>query len=198
MMKSLKLHVTLMTLVLAQAAVANPLYSWTTKDGTPTYSPDPPPKGVAYEIVGADLKPLQQQPASAPQATAPAASQSNPPASQAADQTNSSNNLVVAPTPVNCATANAKPVKANNAWHPVVYANDPNPIKASAEPVSAAAQPSAEVTAVNQISSECISVLKQVTFLEDQFASAFTAEQMDDAVVRLNDFRKQNKGSCGL
>lgn len=192
MMKSLKLVVTLMALALAPMVAANPLYSWTTKDGTPTYSPDPPPKGVAYEIVGADLKPLQTQPASTSQAAAEAS-----PANAPAD------NLVLSPKPARSVTTSTPPAKSKTAWKPVVYADDPNPNDAGvelarAEPANAAAQSRATANADNQISTECFSVLKQIRYLEDRFANAFTATQMDNAVVRLHEFRKQNKGSCGL
>jgi len=60
MMKSLKFTSLLLALVLSQTAGANALYSWKHKDGTPTFSPDPPPKGVPYVIVGPDLKPIPQ------------------------------------------------------------------------------------------------------------------------------------------
>ncbi len=59
-MKSLKFTSVVLTLALSQAVGANALYSWKHKDGTPTFSPDPPPKGVPYVIVGPDLKPIPQ------------------------------------------------------------------------------------------------------------------------------------------
>jgi len=60
-MKLLALVSMLLALV-THTAGANPLYQWIEKDGTPTFSPDPPPKGVDYTIVGPDLEPLTGQP----------------------------------------------------------------------------------------------------------------------------------------
>lgn len=202
MMKSLKLFSIVLTLLLGSAATANPLYSWTTKDGTPTYSPDPPPKGVSYIIVGPDLQPLQGQPVTASATSAQA------PQSSSIANTAASGNLVLTPapgsanTPVKTANNSAsQPATPRAKWKPVVYADDPNPT--ANKPVISAPAPS-EVAPVssnqqsNQLSEACLNVRQKVILLESQFANAVTAKQMDDAIVKLSIFKKQNKGYCGL
>jgi len=82
------LQALVLSFALAQAASANVLYSWTHSDGTPTFSPDPPPKGVPYVVVGPDLQPLPNQ--SAPAASAP---QLQPLAQQAIPQLPAATNV---------------------------------------------------------------------------------------------------------
>ncbi len=192
-MKSLKLPSMLVILILSStAAAASPLYSWTTKDGTPTYSPDPPPDGVSYEIVGPDLKPLSGQPITET-ANQPMQNASAPPNAVASD------NLVMTPAPVGNATAAPSAPRAK--WKPVIYADDPNP-NLKPELSAATPEPKADSLQLNQqgtqLSKECYQFRQKLILLESQFANALTAQQMDDAIVRLNVFRTQNKGYCGL
>lgn len=192
-MKSLKLPSMLVILLfISGAAAASPLYSWTTKDGTPTYSTDPPPKGVSYEIVGPDLQPLKGQPVNP--ATAAALPKSTAPASDSAV----AENVVLTPAPGSNTTAVKKKSSQPRAkWKPVIYADDPNPNSAKPEINTAAAIPQA-APAVNKISEECLGVRQKLLLLESEFANAITAKQMDDAVVQLSVFRKENQGNCGL
>lgn len=205
-MKLLKLLSTLLALLVSSTSAANPLYSWTTKDGTPTYSPDPPPKGVSYEIVGADLQPLAGKPVT------PTTAQPQPQSLQNTAITgNAAGNLVLTPSPGSTAkpaTTKTAAKSPSSKWKPVIYADDPNPTTnkpkvnaAGAAPVTdptQSIQPVNQVSPVNQLSEACLSVRKQIILLEGQFANALTARQMDDAIVRLNVFRNQNKGHCGL
>ena len=101
-------------------------------------------------------------------------------------------------------TANPKASNSSSSskWKPVVYANDPNP-KANQPEISAAtstaeSDPARTQQQVSQVSEECFQVRQKIMLLESQFANALTAQQMDDAIVRLNVFRNENKGYCGL
>lgn len=194
-MKSLKLPLILLTLALSTAASANPLYSWTTKDGTPTYSPDPPPEGTKYEIVGADLKPIAGQPTPPAKPSSPAQDTVVKAEAVAGDK------IVLTPAPGSRDTAAAQTTARSTRtapppkWQPVIYADDPNPKALKQEFNATAATPEA-LAPLNQVSDACINFKQQVILLESQFAHAISAKEMDDAVVRLNIFRKQNKGNC--
>ncbi len=195
-MKSLRLLSTLFMLLFCSAVTASPLYSWTTKDGTPTYSPDPPPKGVSYVIVGPDLKPLAGQPVTP---GAPSPSENKTPTTTAA----TSSNLVLTPSPGSKSNATKTSAKSpSSKWKPVVYADDPNPTANKPKISAAVSAPVEDPLQSNQqtiqYSKECFKVRQKVLLLESQFANALTAQQMDDAIVRLNVFRNENKGNCGL
>lgn len=201
MMKLLKFTSVMFTALLlaqitgvAQTAGANNLYSWAHDDGTPTFSPDPPPKGVPYVIVGPDLQPLPDQNAS-PAAANVAAQPAATPATQA---NNSGLVLTPAPGDANSAAPATAAAKPKSAWKPVKYADDPNP--GANQPVftARAATPETIVPETTQVSAECLTLKEKLMLLENQFANAVSAAQMDTAVVRLNTFRKQNKGHCGL
>lgn len=207
-MKSLKFTSVIAALLVSYATGANQLYSWKHTDGTPTFSPDPPPKGVPYEIVGRDLQPLPAQPSASdvaanqipqipntPSLNTPAIAAANAPAIKRAGD------IVMTPAPGsdNSAQAPANPaLKPAPDWKPVKYADDPNPD--ANQPVFSARNATADTITppVNQISAECLDVRQQLMLLESQFANAVTGAEMDTAVVRLNTFRNQNKGYCGL
>jgi len=206
-MKSLKFTSLLLALVLSQTAGANALYSWKHKDGTPTFSPDPPPKGVPYVIVGPDLKPipqplpgLQQGNDNINQPVAqPGAPQSSNTVSANAAPVKNATDIVMTPAPGTANTAAqqqpAPAAAAKPEWKPVRYADDPNPdqkrsvAKARREEVAAP---------VDQISSECLDVKQQILMLESKFANAVTASEMDAAIVSLSSYKRHNKGLCGL
>ena len=147
----------------------NALYQWETKNGTPTYSPDPPPKGVKYVVVGPDLKPLAVQPALPGDAA------------QAADDAIVTNDSTIA-------SANSVVAPAKK-WKPIRYANAPtdNPqviikTKAVTEPVV-----TAEIAApVVPESNECQVINRERMILESQFARAKTDAEMDDTILRLH------------
>lgn len=212
-MKLLKLTSLVLTLLLSQLAGANVLYSWKHSDGTPTFSPDPPPKGVPYVIVGPDLKPIPQPlpglrqsnpaqsqplvPQSAPQAAAGVAATAAAPVKKASD-------IVMTPAPGSVAASPQKtspqiaPETPPADWKPVTYANDPNPARntppASAQPTATTPVPAP----AGHISAECLNVKQQLLVLESKFANAVTATEMDTAVVMLSNYKKNNKGLCGL
>ncbi len=183
------------SLFLAQGAVANPLYSWVTKDGTPTYSPDPPPDGVDYVIVGPDLLPLQGQPVAPSQpaaATNPVAANNN----VAAPVSNLANPVAAA---AQITKSRSTTTKSN--WKPVVYADDPNPqtpIRGQAQEPGITAPVEPVTAPVTRVSAQCRNIKQQLLLLESQFANAFSAQQMDQAIVRWHRFVKQNQGNCGL
>ncbi len=207
-MKSLKNISMLAALLVAQVAVAGPLYQWTTADGTPTYSPDPPPEGTDYIIVGPDLLPLAGQPVAGANLAKPQVTQ---PAAAPAAVTGAKKSADVVMTPAPGAAAKPAPVQAplqapvtpvkttpKTRWKPVQYANDPNP--GGAKPVfnTQEAAPAAVTAPVSTVSSVCLNIRQQLSLLESQFANAYSATEMDNAIVRLNQFRIQNKGECGL
>ncbi|MEM7258798.1 MAG: hypothetical protein AAF404_15595 [Pseudomonadota bacterium] len=175
--------VTLLTLAALSAGPAmaqlpeNALYQWLHKDGTPTYSPDPPPAGIKYVVVDADLNPLPVQPA--PAATAATGG---------------------APAPAPAALP--APQKAIPKWKPVRYAQDPNLANKTASQAPSAppvtpAQESMTRLAPAPISAECLQLKRETQILESYFAEAKTAAEMDQAILKLqkknNSFRQQ----CG-
>lgn len=194
------LRALLLSFALTQAASANLLYSWTHKDGTPTFSPDPPPKGVPYVVVGPDLQPLPDQ--STPAGSAPqqqSFAQQTAPVLPAAP-VKRAGDIVMTPAPGSLDTAApSAPVQKPVAdWKPVKYADDPNP--GANQPVftSRAATVESVTPAANEVSAMCLDLKHQLNLLEGQFANAYTSEEMDTAVVNLNIFKKQNKGACGI
>ena len=198
-MKSLAV-VSMLLALASYSASASPLYQWTGPDGTPTFSPDPPPKGVKYTIVGPDLQPLANQPALTPTATATAATPAKPsPASTAPAKAGS---IVLTPAPQSAQQAtsqtNEQPTikKPATQWKPVKYADDPNP-NADKPVFTTRTQATATVTPMTRVSDECLRLKQQQLILESQFAGARTAEDMDSAILKLNAFNKQNKGNCG-
>jgi len=217
-MKSLKFTSVVLALILSQMAGANALYSWKHKDGTPTFSPDPPPKGVPYVIVGPDLKPIPQplpglnqnnnqnnnagqSQSIAQQAQSQPSVNALPPASISATPAKRAGDIVMTPAPGSAGEA-AKPQPALNTpeaakpdWKPVMYADDPNPARNN--PVTSATT-APEPTAASRITVECLDVKQQLLMLESKFANAATATEMDTAIVNINSYRKAKKGLCGL
>jgi len=200
MIRSLKTILLLLPLLVSQAAVAAPLYQWTGSDGTPTYSPDPPPKGVPFTLVGADLQPLPANTATPQSALAPTAPRAPAPAAVAnSDATAAlrqlqkrSRDVVMTPPPTTIQTTAPK-----TKWKPVKYADDPNPTMN--KPTFNSRANSAEVDPpIGLVSAECLDVKQKLLLLESQFASAASAKEMDSAVLLLSAFRKNNKGLCGL
>ncbi len=181
----------LMALLHSSVANANNLYQWTGVDGTPTYSPEPPPKGVSFTMVGPDLKPIQGQTQSASNAPA-SAGRLKPTVSTG------NSNLVMTPGPSTNPPAQATAATPKPSWKPVKYADDPNPD--SAQPVFKNSTVTAASISppVNRITGECLAIKQRLLVLESQFANAQTATEMDQAVLRLSTFQKQNKGQCGV
>ena len=199
-MKLLAYIPALLAIVLhVQLASANSLYQWTGKDGTPTYSPDPPPKGVQYTIVGPDLQPLTGQPA----ATSPNQNINSGPTQLSLDNvteqepvensTPKKNNVVIAPTPKSLPQEAPK-----TEWKPVKYADAPS--SSTNQPVlTGKAVATASISSpVSTISDQCLSIKQQLLILEGQFANAQTAQEMDQAVLRLSNLQKSNRDQCGL
>lgn len=177
------------------ALLGSTLYQWTGKDGTPTYSPDPPPAGVEYQLVGADLKPLAKnidlaRPAGTDAATSPGRGTAVAPVpapAPAATATNAATapKVLAAPAPVK------KPAAP---WKPVRYANDPKP-KVSAA-VSDVVKP--DPIALARRSPECNRAKQKMVLLESQFSRAITDEQMDNAVLQLREQKIALKSACKL
>ena len=199
-MKLLAYIPALLAIVLhAPLANANSLYQWTSKDGTPTYSPDPPPKGVQYTVVGPDLQPLAGQPA-APSVTknnslgtAKLPLQNVPPQNVAEGSSVKKSNIVIAPTP------KSLPQKAPTPkWKPVKYADAPSSEKDQPVFTGNVVTTATIDSPVSTVSDECLTIKQQLLILEGQFANAHTAQEMDQAVLRLSNYQKSNKGQCGL
>jgi len=169
--------------------IAGSLYQWTGKDGTPTYSPDPPPDGVNYEIVGADLKPLQTHAGSsqADAEPAPATTTLSQPISPIAKST--------ADTQAQQKQVPSKPVVP---WKPVKYADDP---KTQAPPRVAAAavnKNTTKPTIAQNDSPACTLAKQQRAMLESEFAKATTDENMDRAILKLRDQKQIYQSACKL
>ncbi len=170
------LSTTLSVPAVCQATLDNgALYQWESSNGTPTYSPDPPPKGTKYIVVGADLQPLAKQPALAPIP--------EPSAKTAATS------IAVAPTP---ATPTQPPPAK---WKPVRYANDPA-IKAT-KTNRAPATITVEATAATIYESdECLALKREKLVLESQFARAKTDADMDNTILQLHEKSGEYKQRC--
>ena len=191
-MKLLALVSMLLALV-THTAGANPLYQWIEKDGTPTFSPDPPPKGVDYTIVGPDLEPLTGQPVPSitPQAAQPASSVAKP----APVASNLAAPVVLTPAPQDVVQPVKKP---KSKWKPVQYADDPNPQRVRTPATTGSTTTSASITApLTRVSDECLRIKQQQLILESQFAGAHNPQDMDQAILKLNRFNKEIKGTCG-
>ena len=181
---------------------ANNLYQWTTSDGTPTYSPDPPPAGVDYQIVGPDLKPLPKQidftqPPTAAAAKTPKSTVKSP----VVPSTQQQPTAKTVPQPSKQATtgtaatepATTKPAKP---WKPVRYADNPNaPAK---KPAKAPAQLSEDPVSIARNSPECVSAKQEMLLLEGRFAQAQTDQEMDQAVLLLRDHKSTLQAACKL
>lgn len=159
----------------------NALYQWKTKDGTPTYSPDPPPAGVDYIVVDADLNPLPVQP---PRPDVAATS------------------LPTTPAPA----AIPAPVKRSvPKWKPIRYATDPSRKRLakeaapSAKPAASAhevPQPMAGVSST-QLNPECLLLKREAQILESYFAEATTDAEMDRAILKLQQKTETYRKQCG-
>lgn len=162
----------------------NTLYKWETKNGTPTYSPDPPPKGVDYVVVGADLQPLAQQPTPLTDA----------------ERSSPSNTISEAKTANAKTVQKAEPVKK---WKPVRYANAP---ETSAQPIikakktpETAAKPTVIADIATPIafeSEECLAIKREKLVFESQFTRAKTNAEMDSAILSLRDKSGEYRQKC--
>jgi hypothetical protein len=184
--------------------LASNLYQWTGKDGTPTYSPDPPPDGVAYQLVGPDLQPLSA-PASQSTTTEPAKTASTPAASQ---PTTAATPAVSQPAAAPVAAralpkngvaplqppASAKPAAPVKPWKPVRYADDPNPTAKATKKAEISEAANAVVTA--RTSTPCVNARQKMVLLESQFAQAVTDKQMDKAILQLRDHQTVVQKAC--
>ena len=198
-MKLLAYIPALLAIVLhAPLANANSLYQWTSKDGTPTYSPDPPPKGVQYTVVGPDLQPLAGQPA-APTSATPNNALGKLPLQNTTQQKAAENNTVQKSKVVIAPTPKSLPEKAPTPkWKPVKYADAPNAEQEQPVFTGNVVTSSTIDSPVTTVSDECLTIKQQLLILEGQFANAHTAQEMDQAVLRLSNYQKSNKGQCGL
>lgn len=158
----------------------NALYQWETQNGTPTYSPDPPPKGVKYIVVGPDLQPLAQQPAPLTDA----------------QRANTGNSVAAASS----ATAKAPPVQPPvKKWKPVRYANAPatnaQPIFKAKKPIATTATPDIAAPIVYE-SDDCLTIKREKLILESQFARASTDAEMDSAILSLHERSSEYRQKC--
>ncbi len=159
------------------------LYQWTSKNGTPTYSPEPPQAGVDYVVVDADLNPLPVQPKRESATTTPTRVQ----------------------VPLT-APAKAAPVKPapEPKWKPVMYAEDPalKPIRKkreiSTEPNLPPATDDLTVAATkpNLESDECLVMKRDKLVLESAFSKAKTDAQMDQAILKLKEASEKYNSEC--
>ncbi len=198
-----------MSASLSTSTIAGTLYQWTGKDGTPTYSPDPPPAGVNYELVGADLQPLPKNTdATKATQTATATTVSRapkapvaPPQGQSAE--NAGQNPSLMQQAAQLATqepaqqpAQQAPKKPIVPWKPVRYANDPNPAKKAQVRTSAANAP--DPVSIARNSPACASARQKMALLEGQFAQSVTDEQMDAAILQLREHKPAFKAACKI
>ncbi|OED38871.1 hypothetical protein AB833_17680 [Chromatiales bacterium (ex Bugula neritina AB1)] len=176
-MKKLTSFITLYLIFTCQYAIAGQLYLWHGRDGTPTYSPEPPPKGVAYTVVGDNLEPLKNQPAAA------IASKSNT-GESSAPKTIITNQIT---------DSSVKPAK----WKPVRYANDPS-LKRSGISVakSKTVVQSAIGTPLAYETEECIGLKQTKLILESQFARATSDTQMDEVILKLREHQSAYDQRC--
>jgi len=178
----MKKHVNLIflafaSLCCAQIALAldnNALYQWNTQDGTPTYSPDPPPLGVDYVVVDADLNPLPIQP---PRPTAAAVPSTPAPAALPA------------------------PKKSIPKWKPIRYARDPSidmaKRAAKAKSVQITETQQTESTTSSQSASpECQLLKRETQIMEDHFADTTNSAEMDQAILLLHEYRENYRNKC--
>lgn len=188
--------------VMHLSAHAGTLYQWVGKDGTPTYSPDPPPDGVKYELVGADLKPLPKNVDLSRPAAAPAAKTQVKKTTVTQAPTGVEIPVTGLPTaglPATAVPLHKKPKKAVPKWKPVRYADDPNPpikqtrkqaAKATSNPVSAAE------LARNQPG--CVKAKQRMVLLESQFAEAANDKEMDQAILQLREQKPVYLTECAI
>lgn len=152
----------------------NALYQWVTKDGTPTYSPDPPPDGVDYVVVDSNLQPMAVQPAKSPAMNSPA----QKPQPQIAAKTK-------APQPE---------------WKPVRYAQDPALAQQKRNKTkSASKQP--QVAALSETTSmvaneACLLLKREKLILESSLAKAKSDADMDNAILALHKKTMQYRQQC--
>jgi len=209
--------VALQIAALNMQASAATLYQWTGEDGTPTYSVEPPPRGVQFVVIGSDLKPKANQPAANQNDAMPAALSGATTIQPKAEVPSGAANapvvpsnfskptgVVIAPTPGGVDQAPntpsqpsaAKPAAPKTKWKPVVYADDPNPQR-KPEPSVATPTPTTN-NDTGLITSECMQVRKHLAMLEGVFANASTPESMDRAVIELSRFKRKNARACNL
>ena len=171
-------------------AQANNLYQWTTSDGTPTYSPDPPPAGVDYQIVGPDLKPLPKHiDFTQPPAAAKAAAKTQ----KRAEKTPVASSTQPQPT---VKTAQQQPAKPATPWKPVRYAD--NPIAPAKKPAKAPSQVTEDPVSIARNSPACVSAKQKMVLLESRFAQAQTDQEMDQAVLLLRDHKTTLQVACKI
>jgi hypothetical protein len=159
----------------------NALYQWQSKDGTPTYSPDPPPPGIDYVVVDSDLKPLPVQP---PRPETTAATAAATPA-----------------TPAPAAIPAPPGKKSIPKWKPIRYAADPTlPSKKRVTntdgTAASAEQPVASLSTSPQ-SEECQLLRRETQILESYFAEAESAAEMDRAILKLQEKTNVLRQRCG-
>ncbi len=148
-------------LSMSLAANAGNLYSWKAPDGTPTYSPDPPPPGTVYTIVGPDLEPISRY--KEPPSQAQTANKATPPA---------------APKP------KWKPVLYADA---PASGGQPEPVRTSRSSVAETEPASAAATAKPGSLSQCLQLRRLIATLENSFARATSNAEMDQAILSLHE-----------
>lgn len=145
-------------------ATAGNLYSWTSEDGTPTYSPEAPPPGTVYTIVGPDLEPISRY-------------------RQPLRRENQ-----VKPQAPSIATISPAP---KSKWKPVVYTDapatgaQPAPIRTPRQSVTGARKSEPVEPVVSAPTSECVKLRRHINGLENSFARATSNAEMDQAVLAL-------------
>lgn len=177
-MNTLNKIAALLLLSLLSPAFAGQLYQWVGKDGTPTYSPDPPPDGLSYTVVGDNLEPLPEQPATGSVQTV---------SKKTAPESNTENQL-----------PKKNPVAAVPKWEPVRYANDPTIKQPEEQTGKKTTVASASLdTPVKYVSPECVAMKRDQMILESRFAQAKSDREMDEAILKLGAHTAEQRRVCG-
>jgi len=167
---------------LSSAAFSGTLYQWVGKDGTPTYSPDPPPEGFSFTLVDDNLEPLPNQP-SAPEPKAATTGTKIEPV-PVASKLQQPETPLPAPSPA-------------TKWKPVRYADDPALKQVEGKPAESKTVVSAAIgTPVKYVSPECLAFKQETMILESRFAQAKTDREMDEAILQLRSHTAGQKQIC--
>ncbi len=181
-------------LLCAGNSTAATLYRWLEPDGTPTFSPKPPPAGIDYTTVdtasmsstkdavsqaaAASGNPSVQQQAAVPAVRTPAA------VSEVTDQ---AVGLNYAPAPGSSTAVLDSGITAGT--------DRGNAVSAADEDAGTSPTPQA-ITAANNKRARCEELEKRVVSLERRLRSPLTAEDMDNTVIHMARYQQNVNRFC--
>ena len=185
----------ILLLILAQPAQSAKLYKWIEPDGSITFSPAPPAKGIAFETIGENtdgMTGLKKQ-ATANSVQRPV-QQPNPVAALPAAPRLSAQDLQTPKPTKPVSIVNYAP--ASNGMKPGITRADAQPPAPAVQLATAVAVPRNTTVISSKKRKQCEDLSKRVISLERRLRLDLSAEDMDNTVIHMARYQASFNQHC--